>query len=583
MNFKLRNLTFCVLALVNLYSCSQLEEEMNGESNFDNAFILEERPFLRGTESIHFKINSEVLGGYKIDDITLAVNNKIISGDLLTEGGDYTFTFDSKQVEDGVQAFDVTAYFTNSANEAKEVKETYSIEVDNYLPAYFYESGYADQQNYEIKGNRGSYVSYSTKSNTEISFAFYNNVGNRISDVYSSTLNDTVRFLIPEDITSQEFYVGTFEGYDNVYTDIYNNGDIKRNSIYNRRYLNLDFILSSQKEPKVYKNNASIDNIKKITVGYNKEDIPDGRINVPIYTLYDNYVDNSDYQYKYQILDIYEKDLNDDTYSYGFGNTATIYQKDENDNYEGITILCNYLNDGDTVLINEEDLKPMINYGTDLEYAGYHLRVKSDKKHLITWPFRENNIIGFFDIKNKKDDNYEIIKVNRQSQDDHHRVYTTYTSVINNMSDKGGDLPDASLINYTQNGDTVKVVDPMIDDKTSNLEIRLDIIDPNVEFYNQEPIRIVVNSNKLSKELVFTFVNDSIYETIHGGKYALIKKENIRDLDVRIWKDIDRYQGGFYELQSYNYFNQSNTRSSNNSRNSYENELLFDKGIIINR
>ncbi|KXX71928.1 Ig-like domain-containing protein [Flammeovirga sp. SJP92] len=184
--------------IISLFLSSCTQEEVQTTIENLPTLRLESKDFLRGTSTLQLSIEKE--DDIEVTEVIFTANGQSLNVDTKQENGQWLFTFDSKQLEEGYHNFTFEALLSSEKElPQSSVKESFEIEVDNYLPTYLVGSGVIESFNYQ------DYF-YSVK-NTEITLMFLDKNQNPISDAfYLNDFSGEIKVLIPEDNRDQYFY-----------------------------------------------------------------------------------------------------------------------------------------------------------------------------------------------------------------------------------------------------------------------------------------------------------------------------------------------------------------------------------------
>ncbi|MBB3700189.1 hypothetical protein KMW28_14545 [Flammeovirga yaeyamensis] len=203
-----------VVFIMQLFFCCSKNDVENPNLSDDILPVLtltDSSQFLRQTTNLSISLSEYDQSIISVGKIELSNNGNVLSEAVISENGDYVFEVDSKQMKDGIHDFEVMAEFL-SVNGSETSKKTFnfSMEVDNYFPSIVIDQGYL-----EFRSQSPLKITFSDLIDLDISVFFANKEGVRITDIYNfkDLEGDAIDLEIPEDNTSQEFYLVELETY----------------------------------------------------------------------------------------------------------------------------------------------------------------------------------------------------------------------------------------------------------------------------------------------------------------------------------------------------------------------------------
>ncbi|TRX70085.1 hypothetical protein, partial [Flammeovirga kamogawensis] len=405
MYFKGQLLKYGLLASVLISSCTnKIEEELQTVTeDMLPTFTVTETEFLRGTSSLELNVTNENVDLLTIEDIKLLSGDQELDAVVTQEDNKWQFTFDSKQLKDGIQDITLTSELVSDLTlPQNSLSINAEIEVDNYLPPVFFEQGYVESLNKESVRMIGStkYPGKGIEVKTQytdrfIGYTFTDEDGKVLSEYYNaSTNNDSIKFLIPEDNRNRHFYLKEAISYeeDITSTELFDNSITK--SLKSSRKVYFTAINSNIETPltnTIATSNSDVENTptKRVIVGLEKE-LKD-QINISCgykngEEIKQETVDDITY---YSIPLPVENISRDNQYNrvFTFSGQTRGYTTEEE--AKGFNILTDFMNDNDTIIVTMDDLNPpyKITFDTDeSKYIYFEALVTIGENKLLYYP-----------------------------------------------------------------------------------------------------------------------------------------------------------------------------------------------------
>ncbi|MBB3701016.1 hypothetical protein KMW28_20165 [Flammeovirga yaeyamensis] len=352
-NRRLSAITILLCAL--FFSCSEkkeIEEKIEEEVEINlPEMSIQELDYLRGKDTIEVDLGTYSSDIINIDDIYFTLNDKVLESDYSFEDDKHQVIFDSKQLDDGIYTISATVKFSSDETlEKNEISKELEVDVDNYLPLIFVEAGYSASFNDYNEIIQGEWTSRSEIKEALFSYMVLDKDLNPVTEFLHEDGNGINEIIeIPKSIKGQDFKLvefdtkvveafAGFEGSSPLWDHIKDYRYIRIKEFYSQgEGLKLDAIVRPSRV---------MANEKTVVVAVSKSfERHLSQIDETL-TSDDNYdyltiTRSTDYSW------VSELDL----------NSVKSYSVHVTNEEKGIMISIEMMNDGDTIFIEESDLK----------------------------------------------------------------------------------------------------------------------------------------------------------------------------------------------------------------------------------
>ncbi|KXX71926.1 hypothetical protein [Flammeovirga sp. SJP92] len=575
--FKQSKLLIIGLLISILGSSCEQEEVQTTIENLPT-LTLDSTGFLRGTSTLQLSIEKE--DDIEVTEVIFTANGQSLNVDTKQENGQWLFTFDSKQLEEGYQEITFEALLASEKKlPQSSVKESFEIEVDNYLPTYLVRAGFVTDKNYQ--GHlRDRYESQET-------IMFFDKNQEPISEpIYLNDFAGELKILIPEDNRDQVFYKGILYSYINEYKiELYTTNKLDYCT------LNYTEVLSQSTELNTEYNRKRIQDRKTVTVAY-----PNNSITVSSFR-------SQEMGYTFETINginYYTLVLNeyDDQHNQQYTSIDYFYLKHYETN-KSISILTEIMNDGDTLMITEEDIlnspaQTIITTSTPPdERLYYYLYFTINGKNYFDYIYEEYDDEGNSFVRipsayyNVPDIDIKYCVFNRKYEQN---GYSEINTLIEDPSNKNFNIPyPINYLNHTLNGSEISIATTNeIDEnyfKRSGVTYTISNPEEKVNYIYRQSVL-----SYLEEELKFDFskIHKSFLEA-HNGKFQKVVNSTVNYRDYTLGNT----KGGItqpYFLMKNTIYENSNTRMNGPytitemDRQYHERQIehdLREKGVTI--
>ncbi|KXX71927.1 hypothetical protein [Flammeovirga sp. SJP92] len=555
--------------IISLLFSSCAQEEIQTTSENLPTLKLESTEFLRGNSTL--SITTEKRDSMSIHNIILSVNGKTLDHVSKLENDQWKVTFDSKQLEDGFQDITFEALLSSEfALPQTSVKQSFEIEVDNYIEPYFVKEGLIDSLNYDNGGI--------SKSNAEETVIFLDQDQNLIGEpLYLNNFSGNVKILIPENNRDRTFYSGKASSHRLTFYNYPNNIHFEEAAV-----IRYSKVQSNSTIIKDYYTSINFDkeyDTKSVTIGF-PTDLD--RYLVKNYDHINNsVVMNEDNDMKYISFKI---NINESsTYPNAFRAYHFSLEK-------SIHILTELMNDGDTIIFNKEDIlnqpdEDEINYPKPNESQSirYFQILELEEKQFIrysnTYEYVGDKVLEKFTSTyfNAPSIKIKYLVEKRNIEED---GISEKETIIDKITDSYDEPYPLNYIKYTHNQGSVSVLP---NDVLEGKYYKQATIDYSFTQKNNQYRSYQAVSNNQQNEFVFDFSKiDNSFLTAHGGKFKVLFEKPIQFKEFSYLSLTDAtFQNRFYMRKKV--YENSNTRMTidhSNAERSLSNRYDdFDKPI----
>ncbi|MBD0399935.1 hypothetical protein [Flammeovirga sp. EKP202] len=198
------------------YSCAEEDVEQKIEEELDielPTLSIQEIDYFRGVDTLEVDLGDYSSDIINIDDIYFTLDSKLLESTYANENGKHQVIFDSKQLADGMYNISATVKFSSDETlEGNEISKELMVDIDNFLPSIFVESGYSNSLDNKYENINGDWVARTETYDYLISYIVVDENLNPVSEFFTedgSGINETIE--LPKSVKGQEFKLIKFE------------------------------------------------------------------------------------------------------------------------------------------------------------------------------------------------------------------------------------------------------------------------------------------------------------------------------------------------------------------------------------